>query len=306
MIRRFLFALLLLVSATPALADVSAGRLVDLGVLQSRYADPRRVQVWLPSGYTPHGRKYAVLYMHDGQNLFDKKSPGYGMEWEVDEHLDALIRANKVRPTIVVGIWNTPKRLQEYVPSKAFDGLPAEYRDKVRALYGGDPLSDGYLKFIVRELRPMIAKRFNVKTDRANTVIMGSSMGALVSLYAIDEYPQVFGGAGMMSTHWPLFMTPDGKSVGDAEYEAVSSAFERYLGPALPNPRTHRLYFDHGSETLDAVYKRYQDRVDAVVASRGYTQGVNWLTRSFPGQKHNEVSWASRVDVPLQFLLPPR
>jgi pimeloyl-ACP methyl ester carboxylesterase len=306
MIRRFLFALLLLVSATPALADVSAGRLVDLGVLQSRYADPRRVQVWLPSGYTPHGRKYAVLYMHDGQNLFDKKSAGYGMEWEVDEHLDALIRANKVRPTIVVGIWNTPKRLQEYVPSKAFDGLPAEYRDKVRALYGGDPLSDGYLKFIVRELRPMIAKRFNVKTDRANMVIMGSSMGALVSRYAIDEYPQVFGGAGMMSTHWPLFMTPDGKSVGDAEYEAVSSAFERYLGPALPNPRTHRLYFDHGSETLDAVYKRYQDRVDAVVASRGYTQGVNWLTRSFPGQKHNEVSWASRVDVPLQFLLPPR
>jgi pimeloyl-ACP methyl ester carboxylesterase len=306
MIRRFLFALLLLVSATPALADVSAGRLVDLGVLQSRYADPRRVQVWLPSGYTPHGRKYAVLYMHDGQNLFDKKSAGYGMEWEVDEHLDALIRANKVRPTIVVGIWNTPKRLQEYVPSKAFDGLPAEYRDKVRALYGGDPLSDGYLKFIVRELRPMIAKRFNVKTDRANTVIMGSSMGALVSLYAIDEYPQVFGGAGMMSTHWPLFMTPDGKSVGDAEYEAVSSAFERYLAPALPSPRTHRLYFDHGSETLDAVYKRYQDRVDAVVASRGYTHGVNWLTRSFPGQKHNEVSWASRVDVPLQFLLPPR
>jgi enterochelin esterase-like enzyme len=304
MIRALLMALLVLV-ATPAAAEVSAGRLVDLGVVQSKFTDPRRVQVWLPSGYQPNGRKYAVLYMHDGQNLFDKKSAGYGMEWEIDEHLDALIRAGKVRPTIVVGIWNTPKRLQEYVPSKAFDGLPADYRDKVRALYGGDPLSDGYLKFIVRELRPMIDRRFNVKTDRANTLIMGSSMGALVSLYAIDEYPEVFGGAGMMSTHWPLFMTPDGKSVGDAEYEAVSSAFERYLTPALPDPRTHRLYFDHGSETLDAVYKRYQDRVDAVVERRGYVQGVNWLTRSFPGQKHNEISWASRVDVPLQFLLPP-
>jgi enterochelin esterase-like enzyme len=304
MIRALLMALLVLV-ATPAAAEVSAGRLVDLGVVQSKFTDPRRVQLWLPSGYQPNGRKYAVLYMHDGQNLFDKKSAGYGMEWEIDEHLDALIRAGKVRPTIVVGIWNTPKRLQEYVPSKAFDGLPADYRDKVRALYGGDPLSDGYLKFIVRELRPMIDRRFNVKTDRANTLIMGSSMGALVSLYAIDEYPEVFGGAGMMSTHWPLFMTPDGKSVGDAEYEAVSSAFERYLTPALPDPRTHRLYFDHGSETLDAVYKRYQDRVDAVVQRSGYVQGVNWLTRSFPGQKHNEVSWASRVDVPLQFLLPP-
>jgi hypothetical protein len=304
MIRALLMALLVLVG-TPAAAEVSAGRLVDLGVVQSKFTDPRRVQLWLPSGYQPNGRKYAVLYMHDGQNLFDKKSAGYGMEWEIDEHLDALIQSGKVRPTIVVGIWNTPKRLQEYVPSKAFDGLPADYRDKVRALYGGDPLSDGYLKFIVRELRPMIDRRFNVKTDRANTVIMGSSMGALVSLYAIDEYPEVFGGAGMMSTQWPLFMTPDGKSVGDAEYEAVSSAFERYLTPALPDPRTHRLYFDHGSETLDAVYKRYQDRVDAVVERRGYVQGANWLTRSFPGQKHNEISWASRVDVPLQFLLPP-
>ena len=312
MIRRFLLALLLLFAAAPAVAGdplghvhVSAGTIIDLGVLKSKYADPRRVVVWLPPGYSLSEPKYAVLYMHDGQNLFDKATAGYGMEWEIDEHLSKLIAEKKVRPTIVVGIWNTPKRLQEYVPSKAFDGLPPEYREKVRALYGGDPLSDGYLKFIVRELRPMIDKRYNVKTDRANTVIMGSSMGSLISLYAIDEYPQIFGAAGMMSTHWPLFMTPDGKSVGDAEYEIVSSAFERYLAPALPDPRTHKLYFDHGSETLDAIYKRYQDRVDAVVARRGYKQGVNWLTRSFPGQKHHEISWASRVDVPLQFLLSP-
>lgn len=304
MIGRLFLSFLLLALAVPAAAQVSAGTLVDLGVLKSRYADPRRVQVWLPSDYSPRGRKYAVLYMHDGQNLFDKKTAGYGMEWEVDEHLDALIKENKVRPTIVVGIWNTPKRLQEYLPSKAFNGLPPEYKEKIQALYGGEPLSDGYLKFIVRELRPLIDRRFNVKTDRANTIIMGSSMGALISLYAIDEYPQVFGAAGMMSTHWPLFMTPDGKSVSDAEYEVVSSAFERYLAPALPSPRTHKLYFDHGSETLDAIYARYQQRVDRVVEKRGYVRGVNLLTESFPGQKHNEISWASRLDVPLQFLLP--
>ena len=302
----------LAMTPSPALAGdangpvhVSAGTIVDLGVLQSKYADPRRVVVWLPSGYKAHGPKYAVLYMHDGQNLFDKGTAGYGMEWEVDEHLDKLIRDKKVRPTIVVGIWNTPKRLQEYVPSKAFNGLPDAYRKKVRALYGGDPLSDGYLKFIVRELKPMIDKRFNVKTDRANTAIMGSSMGALISLYAVDEYPNVFGAAGMMSTHWPLVINPDNTPVSDEDYEVVSSAFERYLAPALPSPATHKLYFDHGSETLDAVYARYQQRVDAVVAKRGYKQGINWLTRSFPGQKHNEISWASRVDVPLQFLLPP-
>ena len=313
MIRRILLALLLAISALPASAQsqtgpapqVSAGHIVDLGVLKSKYSDPRRVVVWLPSTYRARGPKYAVLYMHDGQNLFDKKTAGFGMEWQIDETLDRLIREKKVRPTIVVGIWSTPKRLQEYLPSKPLAGLPAEYRDKVRALYGGDPLADGYLKFLVRELKPMIDRRFNVKTDRANTAIMGSSMGSLVSLYAIDEYPTVFGGAGMMSTHWPLFMKPDGQSVSDQEYEVVSSAFERYLAPALPDPRTHRLYFDHGSEMLDAIYKRYQERVDAVVARRGYKQSINWLTRSFPGQKHNEISWASRVDVPLNFLLPP-
>ena len=312
MIRRLLLAALMLLFDTPAIAGdangpvhVSAGTVVDLGVINSRYADPRRVVVWLPSGYSSKGPKYAVLYMHDGQNLFDTATAGYGMEWQIDETLDRLIQEKKVRSTIVVGIWNTPKRLQEYVPSKAFNGLPADYRQKIHALYGGDPLSDGYLKFIVRELRPMIDTRFNVKTDRSDTVIMGSSMGSLISLYAIDEYPRVFGGAGMMSTHWPLFMTPDGKSVGDREYEVVSSAFEHYLAPALPDPATHKLYFDHGSETLDAIYARYQDRVDAVVRRRGYRSWSNMLSLSFPGEKHNEISWASRVAVPLQFLLPP-
>jgi pimeloyl-ACP methyl ester carboxylesterase len=308
---RFLIATLLAVLAVPAIAEdlklvnVSAGMIVDLGIVQSKFTDPRRVVVWLPSSYRPGGPRHAVLYMHDGQNLFDKGTAGYGMEWKVDEHLDQLIRSKQVRPTIVVGLWNTPKRLQEYVPSKAFVSLPDDYRGKVKALYGGDPLSDGYLEFIVRELKPRIDRQFRVKTDRANTVIMGSSMGALISLYAIDEYPQVFGGAGMMSTHWPLVINPDNSPLSDADYEVVSATFERYLAPALPDPKIHRLYFDHGTETLDAVYKRYQDRVDSVVAKRGYVQGRNWMTRNYPGQKHNEVSWASRVDVPLKFLLPP-
>jgi enterochelin esterase-like enzyme len=286
--------------------EVRAGSIVDLGVLTSKYSDPRRVVVWLPSGYRPNGPKHAVLYMHDGQNLFDRPAAGYGTEWEIDETLDWLIREKKVRPTIVVGIWSTRKRLREYVPSKAFEYVPPKYMDRVRGLYQGDPLSDGYLKFIVSELRPMIDRRFNVKTDPANTVIMGSSMGALISLYAIDEYPQIFGGAGMMSTHWPQFVPAEGaKSISDEEYEIMSSAFERYLSPALPDPKTHKLYFDDGNETLDPIYARYQKRIEAVVAQRGYRQGVNWSSRNFPGQKHNALSWSSRVEIPLQFLLPP-
>jgi pimeloyl-ACP methyl ester carboxylesterase len=152
----------------------------------------------------------------------------------------------------------------------------------------------------------MIGRRFNVATDRANTAIMGSSMGALISLYAIDEYPRIFGAAGMMSTHWPLVINPDNTPLSDTDYEVVSRTFERYLAPALPDPATHKLYFDHGTETLDSAYARYQARVDKVVERRGYRQGANWMPRNFPGQKHNEVSWASRVDVPLQFFLPTR
>lgn len=294
--------------ACPAAADaaIGAGRLDDLGVVGSRFADPRRVTVWLPSSYRPGGPRHSVLYMHDGQNLFDAATAGYGKEWRIDEVLDRLIREGKARPTIVVAIWSTPKRLREYVPSKAFTHLPPAYRGRVRGLYGGDPLSDGYLKFIVRELKPRIDRTYKVRGDRANTAIMGSSMGALISLYAISEYPHLFGGAGMVSTHWPLMIPPEGKTLGDAEYEAVSSAFERYLAPALPSPRAHRLYFDHGSETLDALYARYQQRIDRLVARRGYRRNGDWISRNFPGHEHDELSWASRVEIPLRFLLPPR
>ena len=93
---RWLVAIVLALVAAPAMAEqvphVSAGTIVDLGVMRSKYADPRRVVVWLPGGYRAGGPKYAVLYMHDGQNLFDKATAGYGMEWQVDETLNRLIR----------------------------------------------------------------------------------------------------------------------------------------------------------------------------------------------------------------------
>ena len=299
--------------AAPAVAEptrvvpvVSEGRIVDLGVMTSRYASPRRVVVWLPEGYRETGPKYSVLYMHDGQNLFDNATAGYGREWQIDEVASRLMREGKMRPTIVVGIWNTPQRLRDYVPSRAFQYLPPQYMDRVRGLYGGDPLSDGYLKFLVEELRPQINKRFHVRTNRDDTVVMGSSMGALISLYAINRYPRVFGGAGMVSTHWPLFLPKEGEKRSDEDVNTVATAFERYLAPDLASPSGHRLYFDHGTETLDRHYAVYQQRIDRVVAARGYRLGSNWMVRSFPGQEHNEASWSSRVDIPLQFLLPPR
>ena len=86
----------------------------------------------------------------------------------------------------------------------------------------------------------------------------------------------------------------------------MSGAFTGYLKAELAVPRAHRLYFDHGTETLDAEYARYQERVDRVVEAKGYVQNKNWLTVNYPAQAYNEVSWASRVEIPLCFLLPPR
>jgi predicted alpha/beta superfamily hydrolase len=193
--------------------------------------------------------------------------------------------------------------MQDYVPAKAIASLPRQYVSRASTLYGGGPLSDGYLKFIVRELKPQIDQRYNVATDRSNTAIMGSSMGGLISLYAINEYPDVFGAAGMVSTRWPLF---NGSPISNADYEIISTAFARYLRASLPGPQGHRLYFDHGIETSNPIYARYQASVDRVVEARGYRRNVNWVSRNFSGAAHHEDSWAARVEIPLRFLLPPQ
>ena len=116
---------------------------------------------------------------------------------------------------------------------------------------------------------------------------MGSSMGGLISAYALTEYPQVFGRAACVSTHWP------------AGYGAAID----YFGKHLPDPATHRLYFDHGTATLDAAYAPYQQRMDQAMQQAGYRNGVNWVSREFPGADHSEKSWRKRVEVPLRFLL---
>lgn len=300
--RRLLAFLLLLLAPSLAAAGASVGRLEHYRAFPSAHADPRSVTVWLPPGYDPKGAPHAVLYMHDGQNLFDPKTGFGGKEWGVDEAAARLIASGEMPPTIVIGIWNTPKRLREYVPSKAFTRLPARYLDRVRGLYGGDPLSDGYLRFIVRELKPFIDRQYNTRPERESTAIMGSSMGGLISLYALTEYPQVFGSAGAVSTHWPLLLPREGEKLSDTDMDAVATAFEGYLRKALPRPGRHRIWFDHGSETLDRPYAAYQARIDGLVASRGWTKERDFTSRNFPGAPHNEDAWRARVDQPLRFL----
>ncbi|QPQ56158.1 esterase family protein [Allosphingosinicella flava] len=286
-----------------AAAPWGPGQLNHYRAYPSRFAAPRDVSVWLPPGYDRGGAPYAVLYAHDGQNLFDPSTGYGGKEWGLDETAARLIAEGKVRPFIIVGIWNTPKRMQEYLPGRAYAGIPSIYRKDIEAYYGGPALADGYLRFIAEELKPFIDRHYNTAPGRESTFVMGSSMGGIVSLAAIAHYPQIFGGAASLSTHWPMRYGGPDMAVTRAEIAASMNSAEAYLRAALPRPGRHRLYIDSGAELDLPDYAAYQKRIDAMLKSRGWTDGKDWLSRAYPGMPHNEDAWRARVDVPLQFLL---
>jgi len=264
-----------------------AGTLVFTREFSSRHIPPRPVAVWLPPGHESAGR-LPVIYMQDGQNLFDPATSAVGVDWGMDEAVTRLAAAQNIGPAMVVGVWNTARRWREYMPARALDmaGDP-ETTEKFLREQGGLPVSNAYLRFLVEEVKPWVDREYATRPDRTNTLIMGSSMGALLSLYALCEYPDIFGGAGCLSTHWPA---GDGMVVD-------------YARAALPAPGRHRIYFDYGTETLDADYAPCQARMDAVMEERGYTPGRDWVTRRFAGDDHSERAWRRRVDIPLAFLL---
>ena len=266
------------------------GHVEHLSPLDSKFVDRRNVDVWLPPGYftdEAKSRRYPVLYVHDGQNVFDPGSSFIGVDWGVDEAMTRLIAEKKVQEAIVVAVWNTPKRLSEYMPQRAIERASEADLDAMFKPVKEKPLGDAYLKYLVSELKPAIDARYRTLPGRVHTSIMGSSMGGLISLYAICEYPDVFGGAACLSTAWTV---AGGVTVRDVE-------------KALPDPKTHRIYFDFGTETKDGRYEPLQASVDLQMKQAGYKEGTNWITKSFPGEEHSERAWRKRVDVPLQFLL---
>lgn len=280
----------------------SAGTVKRHANFKSQYVAPRNVDVWMPNGYSPK-QKYAVLYMHDGQMLFDGAHTWNKQEWQADEVAGALMDQQAVRPFIIVGISSiSATRHSEYFPQKPFESLPQTQQDSLYALKrdGGSNLfegkinSDNYLKFIVTELKPFIDKTYSTVPDAGNTFIAGSSMGGLISLYAICEYPTVFGGAACLSTHWP-------GAFSEAK-NPIPPALFKYMTQKLPDPKTHKLYFDHGTETLDAEYAPFQKKANDILKARGYTD-ANLQSKVWDGLAHSEEDWAARIDHPMMFLL---
>jgi predicted alpha/beta superfamily hydrolase len=278
--------------------NLSSGKLMRIENFPSKYIQSRNVDVWLPDNYSEN-RKYAVLYMHDGQMLFDAATTWNKQEWKVDEIASRLIYENKTKDFIVVAIWNIPEtRHSDYFPQKPFEALTRKTQDSIffeaqknnKGLQLAGVNSDHYLKFIVQEIKPFVDTNFSTHSNKENAVILGSSMGGLISMYAICEYPEVFGAAACLSTHW----------IGtySNHNNPIPKAFFKYMDENLPDFQTHKLYFDYGTETLDEMYLPYQNAVDKLLKKHHYDANLK-----FEGADHSENSWNQRLDIPLTFLL---
>ena len=297
----FILLLLSNILFSQELPKVSSGTIVRIENFKSKFVTKRNIDIWLPSDYSKT-KKYAVLYMHDGQMLYDANQTWNKQAWEVDDVMAKLIREQSITDVIVVGIWNGGEtRHFDYFPQKPFEMLSKKQQDSIYnlnrsegvKLFNGKVSSDNYLRFIVQELKPIIDQKYAVYTDFEHTFIAGSSMGGLISMYAICEYPEVFGGAACISTHWP--------GIFHVENNPIPNAFYQYLKMKLPNPKDHKLYFDFGTATLDALYEPLQNEVDLIMKEKGYDSN-HWMTQKFEGDNHSELSWQKRLYIPFQFL----
>jgi predicted alpha/beta superfamily hydrolase len=241
----------------------------------------RNIIVYLPPDYaTNKSRRYSVLYLNDGQNLFDGATSFIpGQEWRVDETAQRLITTGKIEPLIIVGIYNTKDRIDEYTPA-----ADAKYK------LGGK--ADLYGRMLVEELKPFIDAEYRTRKDAGNTGLGGSSLGGLVSLYLALKYPAVFGRVAVVSP-----------SVWFANKQIVHhvEAFRKRPGV--------RIWLDTGTKEGRTAEEAQQTVNDArllkeTLVKKGWKvrKDLNYLEAE--GAEHNEAAWAARVASILTFLFP--
>lgn len=237
----------------------------------------RTISVWLPPGYGfDPDRRYPVFYMHDGQNLFDAHTAFAGNPWFADEVAEREVRAERVPPLILVGVANTPARLDEYGPRRAEPDAP----DHARA----------YGRFLVEEVKSFIDATYRTRPEAEHTGVGGSSMGGLISLHLCEWYPEVFGKCAALSPSlwW------------DREY------FLR-TAPVSVWPKSTRVWLDIGehensSAAGSAVTLRRTHRLARLFEHQGLRSGEHFRYVEVPGGTHNEASWGGRFDRVLRFL----
>lgn len=281
---------------TPSDKTVTSGKLETATIYSPEMADSIDIDIWTPDGY-PSDERYPVVYMHDGQNLFDASATWNRQAWEIDSVAGPLMAKGLIRPAIVVGIYSKAStRVGDLMPNKPVAAISNDSISEILARFCPGGVKGGkYVEFIAKTLKPFIDSAYPTLSDPGNTFVMGSSMGGLASVYAMSEHPDVFGGAACLSTHW---------SGLTCRNDIFPAAMRAYLTASLPRDNRHKLYMDCGDQTIDEVYIPYFFEMNALADSLGY-DNARLLTPFFPGHSHSEDSWASRVAIPLRFLLPP-
>ena len=266
---------------------------LDRYLFKPDFLTDRFVDVWIPESYKPE-TEYSVIYMHDGQMLFDESSTWNGQDWRVDETLTRLMDTGEISPTIVVGIWNADEqRTAEYFPQDALSFIDGDSRDELLSNIPEEPRANRYVNFIAESVIPFVEENYTVMKNRDGRFVAGSSYGGLISTYVLTKYPELFSGVAALSTHWPgTFESND----------EIPDGIREYLRQNLPDPGSHKIYFDHGTETLDSLYAPYQQKVDAMMVELGFTPDIDFKSDVFEGTDHSENAWAERFEIPVKFL----
>lgn len=244
----------------------------------------RDLLVWLPPGYDApqnRDRRYPVLYMCDGQNIFEQLA-GVPGEWHADETATQLIERGTIEPLIIVGMPNSGAyRIREYLP---FDSLP-----------GVEPDGAAFVDWMLREVKPRIDRVFRTAQDSDETVIGGASLGGAIALYASTSHPDVFGGAIIESL--PL-LTDDGKAVRE-HLDGVRDWPSRvYIGMG-----GREVSADNSDKARNAAYRDWAGEIDGIFRKNGLGQSKRMLLIE-PEAHHNEPAWAERFGRALEFMFP--
>jgi predicted alpha/beta superfamily hydrolase len=226
----------------------------------------RTVTVRLPPSYRSQTqRRYPVIYLHDGQNCFDRSTAAFGSEWQADEKMDSLAAVGAVEEVILVAINNTSDRIDEYSDT---------------------PLGRAYATFVAHRLKPMIDSLYRTQPGPEDTAVMGSSMGGLISFLFTWWHPEVFGKAACLS------------SVFDRRRTDVIPLVER----TQSGPAGRRIYMDCGGAPGEIMLKAGMDEMLGLLRERGWVEGRDLAWHFDPAAEHNERAWAGRLWRPLTFL----
>jgi predicted alpha/beta superfamily hydrolase len=229
---------------------------------------PRDIIVYVPPGYDASSARYPVLYLQDGQNLFDPATAFAGQEWRADWTADDLIARDAIEPALIVGVYNTGvRRISEYTPTRDAQNHK-----------GGK--ADRYAQMLARELKPFIDAEYRTRRGPTDTGVGGSSLGGLASIEAALLYPRVFGKAAVMSPSvwW--------------DQRSILGMVRRFSGAARP-----RIWLDTGTMEGDSPPQVVDDArlLRDVLVERGWRGGEDLAYREYEGAGHNESAWGARL-----------